>query len=277
MSDASTNKEVLSRFYEDVFIRHDLSHVDEYMRDDYIQHNPDCPQGKAGFLEFFTTIFAAVPDFSYTLKKMVAEGDTVVTYSTTTGTHTGGEWIGRTATGNSLNFDVVDIFRMQDGKIAEHWDVADTFTFFGQLGHLKDRNKRVVRDFYEAVFVNHDLGAVDRFMHDDYIQHNADCPQGKAGFIEFHRGFFAAVPDFRATINMMVAEDDKVFVYNTVTGTHTGHGFLGYPPTNNQIRFDTVDMYRLRDGKLCEHWDVADTRALFTQVGALPGGGAAST
>ena len=36
-----------------------------------------------------------------------------------------------------------------------------------------------------------------------------------------------------------------------------------------KINFDTVDMFRLRDGKLCEHWDVADTRALFTQVGGL--------
>ena len=79
-------------------------------------------------------IFRAVPDFAYTLKKMVAEGDIVMAYSTTTGTHTGGDWLGTDATGNRLNFDVIDIFRMQDGMIAEHWDVADTFTFFSQLG-----------------------------------------------------------------------------------------------------------------------------------------------
>ena len=139
VNDVSTNKDVVSRFYDEVFIRHDMSRIDDYMRDDYIQHNGDCPQGKAGFLDFFATIFAAVPDFSYTLKKMVADGDTVVTYSTTTGTHTGGEWLGQTATGAKLNFDVVDIFRMEDGKIAEHWDVADTFTFFSQLGIVRDR------------------------------------------------------------------------------------------------------------------------------------------
>lgn len=132
-------------------------------------------------------------------------------------------------------------------------------------------NRDVVSRFYEDVFLRHDLSRIDEYMLDDYIQHNADCPQGKAGFVEFHKGFFAAIPDFRATINMMVAEDDKVFVYNTITGTHTGHGFLDYPPTNNQIRFDTMDMYRLRDGRLCEHWDVADTRALFTQVGEVLG------
>ncbi len=128
------NKDVVSRFYNDVFLDHDMSRIDEYMRDDYIQHNDDCPQGKAGFLEFFDTIFKAVPDFSYTLKKMVAEDDIVVAYSTTTGTHTGGPWLGQEATGAHLKFDVVDIFRVEGGKIAEHWDVADTFTFFSTLG-----------------------------------------------------------------------------------------------------------------------------------------------
>ena len=138
-SSAEVSKEVVSRFYNDVFLNHDMSRLDEYMRDDYIQHNDDCPQGKAGFVEFFTTIFAAVPDFSYTLKKMVAEDDIVVAHSTTTGTHTGGEWLGQEATGSKLCFDVVDIFRVRDGKIAEHWDVADTFTFFSQLGIASTR------------------------------------------------------------------------------------------------------------------------------------------
>ena len=131
------NREIVESFYTDVFIRHDLSRLDKYMRDDYIQHNPDVSQGKAGFIQFFKTTFKAIPDFSYSLKKIVAEGDLVMVYSTITGTHTGGEWLGKTATGNRLNFDVVDIFRVQDGEIAEHWDVADTFKLFKQLGIIE--------------------------------------------------------------------------------------------------------------------------------------------
>lgn len=132
-----------------------------------------------------------------------------------------------------------------------------------------EANKKVVREFYEVVFQKHDLSAVGRYMHDDYIQHNPDAEQGSAGFIKFHEGFFAAVPDFRASIIQLVAEGDLVYVYNRITGTHQNNGFLGYPPTGNRIAYDAVDMFRLKDGKLCEHWDVADTRALFTQVGAL--------
>ncbi len=132
-----------------------------------------------------------------------------------------------------------------------------------------ENNKKVVKDFYEEVFRRHDLAVLDRFMRDDYIQHNPDVAQGKIGFIEFHKNFFAAIPDHRATINEILAEGDLVFVYNTITGTHTGKGFLSYPPTGNKVKYDVVDMFRIRDGKLAEHWDVADTRALFTQVGAI--------
>ncbi len=138
MADISQkNKEIVQSFYNAVFIRHDLSGLDGCMRDDYIQHNADVPPGKAGFIKFFKETFRAIPDFKYTLKKMVAEGDLVMAYSTTTGTHTGGAWLGKPATGNKLNFDVVDIFRVREGKIAEHWDVADTFSLFKQLGIIE--------------------------------------------------------------------------------------------------------------------------------------------
>jgi predicted SnoaL-like aldol condensation-catalyzing enzyme len=132
-----------------------------------------------------------------------------------------------------------------------------------------EENKQVLRELYEEIFQKHRLDLVDRFIADDYVQHNPDLPAGKAGFVEFHVDFFTAMPDAFAAINEMVAERDLVWVYNTITGTHTGPGIAGLPPTGNQIRYDVVDMFRLRDGKLVDHWDVADTRALFTQAGGL--------
>ena len=137
MDNPKKNKEIVEAFCTAVFVNHDLSVLDQYMRDDYIQHNPDVPQGKAGFTEFFKATFKAIPDFRYTLKEIVADGDLVWMYCTTSGTHTGDTWLGVTPTGNKLNFDVVDMFRLHDGKIAEHWDVADTYTLFSQLGRIK--------------------------------------------------------------------------------------------------------------------------------------------
>lgn len=141
--------------------------------------------------------------------------------------------------------------------------------WMGEISMGTEENKRIVREFYEEAFRKHNLAASDRYMHDDYIQHNPDADQGRKGFIEFHIGFFTAIPDLYAKVNEIVAEGDLVYVYNTITGTHTGAGFLGLPPTGNRVQYDVVDMFRLRDGKLCEHWDVADTRALFMQVGAI--------
>ena len=135
MSTPEKNKEVVELLYNMVFRGHDFSRLDEIMRDDYIQHNEDVAGGKEGFKQFFEQTFKSIPDFSYTMKKIVADGDIVMMYSTTTGTHTG-EWVGNPGTGNKLNFEVVDIFRIQDGKIAEHWDVADTLKLFQQVGKI---------------------------------------------------------------------------------------------------------------------------------------------
>src|SRR4030042_1115561 len=102
MDNSRKNKKIVELFYNAVFIRHELGGLDEVMRDDYIQHNPDVKQGKAGFVEFFEETFRAIPDFKYTLKKMVAEGDIVMAYSITPGTHAGAAWLGKKATGNKL-------------------------------------------------------------------------------------------------------------------------------------------------------------------------------
>ena len=132
-----------------------------------------------------------------------------------------------------------------------------------------EKNKEIVIRFYDEVFRKHNLNSAEKYIHDDYIQHNPDVAQGRKGFVDFHIGFFAAIPDSCATINRIIAEGDFVFVFSTITGTHSGKGFLDYEPTGNKMNYNVVDMFRLRDGKLAEHWDVADTRALFTQVGAL--------
>ena len=55
----------------------------------------------------------------------------------TSGMHTGGEWLDVQPTGNRLNFDVVDMFRIQDGLIAKHWYMTDTYRLFTQLGKIK--------------------------------------------------------------------------------------------------------------------------------------------
>jgi predicted SnoaL-like aldol condensation-catalyzing enzyme len=81
MNDPKKNKELVKSFCANVFNKHDLANLDRFMREDYIQHNPDCPQGMAGFIEFFKTIFQALPDFKYSIKQIIAKDDSLWMYS----------------------------------------------------------------------------------------------------------------------------------------------------------------------------------------------------
>jgi predicted SnoaL-like aldol condensation-catalyzing enzyme len=133
---AEANKKMLGAFAEAVFVRKDLSAVDRFMRPDYIQHNPLVKQGADGFKEFFSRWFASVPDWHYTLRKIAAEGTEVWVYGTYAGTLKR-DWLGITASGQKYAVEAVDIFRIENGKLAEHWDVVDIYGLFKQLGKIK--------------------------------------------------------------------------------------------------------------------------------------------
>lgn len=135
-AEALSDAEVVGLVGNAVFNQHDFSVLDDYMIADYIQHNPLVPQGRAGFRTFFEAAFEAVPDWSYSLTQIIADGDFVWVHGTYSGTQQG-EWLGLPASGREFAFAAVDIFRLEDGKLAEHWDVMDIYGLFTQLGALE--------------------------------------------------------------------------------------------------------------------------------------------
>ena len=70
-----TNKELVLKFYDEVFNRWDVSHLDEYMKEDYIQHNPTAPTGRAGFLQFAEKFLAMKPHME--IKHILEDGGQV--------------------------------------------------------------------------------------------------------------------------------------------------------------------------------------------------------
>ena len=76
----------------------------------------------------------------------------------------------------------------------------------------------------------------------------------------------AAFPDFRADIHWQLAEDDRVTTYKTYYGTHEGP-FLGIAPTHRRIHFETVDVMRVQNGKITDHWGVGNLLSLMRQIG----------
>ena len=85
----------------------------------------------------------------------------------------------------------------------------------------------------------------------------------------------AAFPGYGLNIERMIAEDDLVSVIGRASGTHKGQ-FMGMPPTGKSWDVPIHITYRVKDGKIVEHWLVLDTAAFMQQLGMIPsteGGG----
>jgi predicted SnoaL-like aldol condensation-catalyzing enzyme len=105
------NRELVLAFYDRFFNKHEVSEAAKVVADDYIQHNPHVPDGKAPFVSYFTELFQKNPDAKARIVRSATDGDLVYLHSHST----------RDA--NDRGRAVVDIFRVKDGKIVEHWDV----------------------------------------------------------------------------------------------------------------------------------------------------------
>lgn len=106
---ASSNKEIVLTAMRELFVDKDVSAVDRYWAEPYVQHNPTMPNG----LDGLRSIVPMLEGFSWTPSRMAAEGDLVMTHSRVLG------WAPEPVI-------IVDIFRLDQGKIVEHWDVVQT-------------------------------------------------------------------------------------------------------------------------------------------------------
>jgi steroid delta-isomerase-like uncharacterized protein len=117
--------------------KHDLDGFMDLVAEDMVEHEdlpfPEAPEGKAGVRALFQSMFDAFPDFEMTIEDTIAEGDKVVTRVRATGTHQG-EFMGIPATGRRIDVPLIDVARIRDGKIAEHWGVMDSASMMQQLG-----------------------------------------------------------------------------------------------------------------------------------------------
>lgn len=107
----AANKRLVLAFYEQIIGRKDFEAGRKYMGEAYRQHSPyakDGHEGLAAFIKFFRENF---PNHRYEVKKVIAEGDMVVLHL-----HGMGGM-------NPFGEQVVDFFRVKDGKVVEHWDV----------------------------------------------------------------------------------------------------------------------------------------------------------
>jgi steroid delta-isomerase-like uncharacterized protein len=134
-----------------------------------------------------------------------------------------------------------------------------------------DRNRIVVQRYFEEVWTQGRLEVLDEILTDDYCNHapsTANPPPGPAGLKPIVAAMRAAFPDLHYSIERLVVGPDAVAAQVTLTGTHRGDLF-GVPATGKPVRVTQVNIERLRDGRIAEHWRVTDELTLMRQLGLV--------
>ena len=134
--------------------------------------------------------------------------------------------------------------------------------------------KAVVRRNTEQVQGGGDFDLFDELFADDFVDHTPQpgTTPDKEGVRLLYTTLRKAFPDFRPEIGWQTVDGDLVTTYKVYYGTHLGT-FLGVAPTGRSIHFETVDAMRVRDGKITDHWGVANLLSAFTAAGCVAAAG----
>jgi len=138
-----------------------------------------------------------------------------------------------------------------------------------------EHNRAAARRWIDA-FNARDDAAETAARTADYIAHAPDSIQTAAldsdAWLEFLGVFLEGFPDLHLEVLDSSADEGMVAQRILFTGTHTG-SFRGLPPTNRQVRFSGLEINRMVDGKVAEHWFQLDAVTLFEQLGlrVVPG------
>ena len=129
------NKALVRRFYEEVWARGNLDVADEVFADRYERHDfraGEPERGPEGQKRIAAAFRAAFPDLTWEIEFLLADGDFVAGRWTAAGTHLGA-WAGVEATGRSVRFSGINVFRFADGKVVEIWNHRDDLGLMEQL------------------------------------------------------------------------------------------------------------------------------------------------
>jgi steroid delta-isomerase-like uncharacterized protein len=134
---------------------------------------------------------------------------------------------------------------------------------------MSEQNKALVRRYYEDVLNGRNLEAVADYFADERVVEGV-----RRGCFSY----FQAFPDLHCSVEELIAEDDKVFLRSTMTGTHDGE-YKGIPGTGRHVAAESAEIFRIEDGRFAGYWCLANVAGLMRQlteehaVAAAPAGG----
>lgn len=228
----------------ELMINKNVDAIDTYFSEPYIQHNQSVPTGLDGLKALASQAIAANPAFKYQMIRFLADGDFGITHGIYEGF-------------GPAPLVAFDVFRMENGKIVEHWDNLQPVAGMNPSAHSQTdgptevmdvgstgANKALVSEFVETVLIG---GAFDKlpvyFNGDAYIQHNSAIADGLTGLGEG----LAALAD--AGIAMRITKLQKVLGQGNFVLTLSEGDISGQPTA-------FYDLFRVDGGKIAEHWDV---------------------
>ena len=242
------NKDTVTRIYAELFNQDNSDLATDLFADDLVQHDPRAADGPAGQLALFAALKSEIPGVVASVKHLGAEDDLVVVH-----------WQASAAPDDEFSDRAaVDLWRMANGKAAEHWDVvqdvppqsasgnsmfSDVYVYPDGVPTISDdqrrANRQMVVNAYMDLFNNKKVELLDQLWDPRYYQHNPCCGNGTAGL----RGLVATLPGTPIlNISHAVADQDLVFT-------------IADEPANTIL----ADLFRVVNGKIIEHWDVVPT------------------
>jgi steroid delta-isomerase-like uncharacterized protein len=134
-----------------------------------------------------------------------------------------------------------------------------------------DENKAIVRRFIDEIFVQWHPEAVDELLADDFVGHtwpSTGKPKDdlKAAIQRASQG----LADPRFSVDDLIAEGDRVVARLTTSARQIGP-FMGLPPSGKRYQIGEIHIFRVRAGKVTEHWHQMDAMTMMQQLGAMPG------
>jgi steroid delta-isomerase-like uncharacterized protein len=277
------NKALYRRFVEEVVNNGNFDLVDELYSPQYVDHSapPGAPGGMAGVKAVMGMFRSAFPDVHFTITQMVGEGDVVATFVNGEGTHKG-PFMGVPASGRHVRWSSTGFFRVQDGRIVEHWGVPDLLAIMNQISGEGRKEKGMSPEDQNLGHRSHkewleaqNPSVVDEIYPADCVIYGKRIPRaqrfGREGFKTYGASLYGAFPDLKITHDMVLTDDEGQYqaILWTMEGTNLGP-FGAIPPLGHKVHIEGVDIFRVENGQIQELYLMPDTLTLLQQMGVIP-------
>jgi len=132
-----------------------------------------------------------------------------------------------------------------------------------------ESNQKIIKRYFDEVWNKGDISVLDEIVDPGFVNHSPSTPDSLGGPDDLKPMVIilkAAFPDLKIIIEDEIYDGDKVAIRCKIQGTHLGHLF-GVPPTGKFVSVSQIQIDRIVDDKIVEHWRLTDELGMYRQLG----------